>query len=129
MLGSQPPFTARRPLKTAAVDTMIEKTANLPAYHRGLKPLPHNVRVNSLKGDIKKAEMEASMKTSIKAEREQDKAKAEGDLADAKRPRTEDNVYIMEYRKQKFQRALDKSEGVAIGALPEHLKVSDKCHS
>lgn len=54
----------------------------------------HNLRVNSLKGDIKKAEMESSMKTSIKAEREQDKATAKGDLADAKRTREEDQKFL-----------------------------------
>jgi len=54
----------------------------------------HNLQVNSLGGDIKKAQMMISNKASIKAQREQDAANAKGDLADAKNARSEDSKYL-----------------------------------
>merc|ERR1719162_483480 len=54
----------------------------------------HNLQVNSLDGDIKKANMMISQKASIKAQREQDRASARGDLNDATAVRKEDQKYL-----------------------------------
>jgi len=54
----------------------------------------YNMQVNSLKGDVKKAEMESEMKASIKAQREQDKAAANSNLADATATYKEDKKFL-----------------------------------
>jgi hypothetical protein len=54
----------------------------------------HNLLVNSLEGDIKKAEMMMSQKASVKAEKEQDRASAKSDLNDATSARKEDQKYL-----------------------------------
>jgi len=67
----------------------------------------HNLQVNSLTGDIKKANMESEMKTSIKAEREQDRAEAKGDLADATRVRAEDEKFLADLNAECELKATD----------------------
>jgi len=54
----------------------------------------YNMQVNSLKGDIKKANMESQMKASMKAQREGDKATADGNLADATANHKEDKKFL-----------------------------------
>jgi len=54
----------------------------------------HNLQVNSLEGDIKKANMMMSQKASVKSQREQDLAAAKGDLADATNAVAEDKKYL-----------------------------------
>jgi len=54
----------------------------------------HNLLVNSLEGDIKKAEMMISQKASVKAQKEQDRASAKSDLGDATSARNEDQKYL-----------------------------------
>lgn len=54
----------------------------------------HNLRVASLEGDIKKANMMVSQKASIKSEKEQDRASAKGDLADSSNALAEDKKYL-----------------------------------
>lgn len=54
----------------------------------------HNLQVNSLDGDVKKAKMEISMKASAKAQREEDRGSANGDLSDATMARNDDQKYL-----------------------------------
>lgn len=54
----------------------------------------HNLQVNSLDGDVKKAKMEISMKASAKAQREEDRGSANGDLSDATTARNDDQKYL-----------------------------------
>jgi len=54
----------------------------------------HSLQVNSLDGDVKKANMMISQKASIKAQREEDKGSANGDLSDATAARNDDQKYL-----------------------------------
>jgi len=54
----------------------------------------HNLMVNSLEGDMKKAKMMVNQKASVKAEKEQEKAEAKGDLADSTNSLAEDKKYL-----------------------------------
>jgi len=54
----------------------------------------HNLQVNSLEGDIKKAKMMISQKASVKAQREEDRGAANGDLSDATSARNDDQKYL-----------------------------------
>jgi len=54
----------------------------------------HNLQVNALDGDVKKAKMEISMKASAKAQREEDRGSANGDLSDATAARNDDQKYL-----------------------------------
>jgi nucleoprotein TPR len=54
----------------------------------------HNLQVNSLEGDIKKANMQIAQKASAKAQREEDRGAANGDLSDATSARNDDKKYL-----------------------------------
>lgn len=54
----------------------------------------HNLQVNSLEGDIKKANMQIAQKASAKAQREEDRGAANGDLSDATTARNDDQKYL-----------------------------------
>jgi len=54
----------------------------------------HSLQVNSLEGDIKKANMMVSQKASLKAQREEDRGSANGDLSDATAGRNDDQKYL-----------------------------------
>jgi len=88
----------------------------------------HNLQVNSLEGDIKKAGMMLSQKASIKAQREQDRASAKGDLADATKVREEDQRYLADLNAEcqlkttDFQKRQVMRQG-EIGAIQKALEI------
>ena len=54
----------------------------------------YNMQVSSLRSDVKKAKMESEMKASLKAQREEDKASADSNLADATATHKEDKKFL-----------------------------------
>jgi len=54
----------------------------------------HNLMVNSLEGDMRKATMMIDQKASVKGEKEQERAEAKGDLADSTHALEEDKKYL-----------------------------------